>query len=204
MEKYDFENLNGVQWAHLLCEHPEFATECSWEKLEGVDWRMLLSECPEFADKCDWEKLDGVDWSMLLPEQPEFADKCDWEKLDDNDWSKLLVAMPQFAHNFRWGYVFDWWTRARLLARCPELADKYLKYLSNDDWYYLVYYQPQFKKNYYYKKSKVTEFIKLEWNATCGDLWRMKHCIYCIWSILLAEAYIFGKALFPTRVGKGK
>ena len=35
MEKYDFENLNGVQWAHLLCEHPEFADKCDWANLKA-------------------------------------------------------------------------------------------------------------------------------------------------------------------------
>ena len=49
MEKYDFENLNGVQWAHLLCEHPEFADKCDWSKLNSEDWELLLSEQPQFC-----------------------------------------------------------------------------------------------------------------------------------------------------------
>ena len=73
MEKYDFENLNGEQWAQLLCEHPEFATECSWEKLGSEDWCWLLSERPEFATHCNWGKIEGYEWSVLLAEQPQFS-----------------------------------------------------------------------------------------------------------------------------------
>ena len=148
MEKYDFENLTGVQWAHLLCEHPEFADKCHWSKLNSEDWELLLSEQPQFAEHC-------VEWFYLL---------------------------PRFAHICRWE-TFSGWKWAMLLVRYPELADKCdWKKIDDYDWHHLVYFQPQFKKNYYYKKSKVTKFIKLQWNAICGDLWRMKHCIYCIWS----------------------
>ena len=42
MVKYDFENLTGVQWAQLLCEHPEYADQCDWETLNIDDWFELF------------------------------------------------------------------------------------------------------------------------------------------------------------------
>ena len=144
------------------------AGKYDFENLTGEQWSQLLCKHPEYADKCHWSELNSEDWSKLLAVQPQFAEHC-------TDWFYLL---PQFAHICRWE-TFSGWKWAMLLVRFPELADKCdWKKLNSDDWCHLVYWQPQFKKNYYYKKTKAAEFIKAQWNGIWNSLWFMKHCIW--------------------------
>lgn len=95
--------LTGLEWAQLLCEHPELADQCDWTAFDGDAWHCLLCEQPQFAKRYDWSfvaewRRPGMPgmcapstwyWETLLAKQPQFADKCD-------DKSNLA------AHERRW------------------------------------------------------------------------------------------------------
>ena len=96
-DNYNWDKLDGCDWALILAELPQLSDRCPWDKLSGSDWSRLLAEQPQFADKCPWEKLDGYSWCRLLKKQPRFANKCQWEKLNGCSWDLLLDDQPQFA-----------------------------------------------------------------------------------------------------------
>lgn len=103
--------LSGIEWAQLLCKHPELADECDWTAFDGDAWHCLLCKRPEFAGRCDWSFTKEWDakqgpgscgpgqwyWVTLLSKQPQFADKCKvmdefdaidrhWTKTDESDF----------------------------------------------------------------------------------------------------------------------
>jgi len=79
--------LTGLEWAQLLCGHPELADRCDWTAFDGNAWHCLLCEQPQFADRCDWSF--AAEWNT--PSQPGSCAPGDWY------WVTLLAQHPQFA-----------------------------------------------------------------------------------------------------------
>ena len=52
--------LTGIEWAMLLCAHPELASQCDWTLFDGNAWHCLLCKRPEF-ETLDLENYEP-DW----------------------------------------------------------------------------------------------------------------------------------------------
>jgi hypothetical protein len=69
-------------------------TKEDWVELDGIDWAWLLREQPQFSIHCDWEKLDWLDWCWLLKAQPRFSIHCNLEKISGLNLRWLLITQP--------------------------------------------------------------------------------------------------------------
>ena len=90
-------SLTGIEWAQLLCEHPELADECDWTAFDGNAWHCLLCRQPQFADRCDWSF--AKEWNKA--QQPGSCEPGRWY------WVTLLACQPQFADKCRCMSKFD-------------------------------------------------------------------------------------------------
>ncbi|MBR6021925.1 MAG: hypothetical protein IK066_05840 [Kiritimatiellae bacterium] len=107
--------LTGLEWAQLLCEHPELADQCDWTAFDGNAWHCLLCERPQFAGRCDWSfteewnapsmpgscKPGSWYWETLLASQPQFANRCNAKrKSEKGECSRIRWA----CRNKHWKY----------------------------------------------------------------------------------------------------
>ncbi len=119
----------GLEWAYLLCEHPDREVDCEWNTLDGPAWHCLLCKQPQFARYCDWSfahEWCGRDgrwyWATLLGEQPQFADKCDcWPEFDEYDLAYMLRKQPSLAAHIEMGTQCGK-VQALILNANPEAA----------------------------------------------------------------------------------
>ena len=59
-EHFPWKNLDGGDWAWLLCKKPQFADHCPWEKLNEDNWALLLKKCPQFVDRRHLKAKDNT------------------------------------------------------------------------------------------------------------------------------------------------
>ena len=76
-----YEELEWIDLENLIYSQPQIAKHFPWVNLDGDDWAWLLCKKPQFADKCSWEKLDDDDIKRLLSERPEFKVKFTEDQL---------------------------------------------------------------------------------------------------------------------------
>lgn len=107
--------LTGLEWAQLLCEHPELADQCDWTAFDGNAWHCLLCEQPQFAGRCDWSF--AAEWEM--PGRPGSCAPSDWY------WETLLARQPQFASRCNAKRHADQGERRRLREYCRNGAKKH-------------------------------------------------------------------------------
>ena len=75
VESCDLAQLNALDWAFILGEHPELEAKCDWAAFEtetvayygsplyGNAWHCLLMKQPQFASRC--ERNTASDWYFL-------------------------------------------------------------------------------------------------------------------------------------------
>ena len=150
VESCDLAQLNALDWAFILGEHPELEAKCDWAAFEtetvayygsplyGNAWHCLLMKQPQFASRCEWKFASDWDdigntrhegfsrwyWVVLLNAHPEFADKCNWSAFDGCDISHLAKAIDATNRDkIQWSRLNgeEW---GRLLAERPDLIDR--------------------------------------------------------------------------------
>lgn len=141
--------LTGIEWAMLLCVHPELADECDWTLFDGNAWHCLLCKRPEFADRCDWSfakswnKPQGPGscspgrwyWVTLLFQQPQFADKCEIMGEFGGIERHWIETDSSFANKWKHDSGYLGKVQALFLKAKPEAASRMnAENLSAKDW----------------------------------------------------------------------
>ena len=103
------DGMNGMDWANLLIESPQFAERCPWNELNDRAWEQLLSFRPEFAAKCDFSKLSELTCRILFTRHHELFSNCRAGTLSgQNDFSwDLLEPFSSWAGNDDHGKALD-------------------------------------------------------------------------------------------------
>lgn len=210
---FDWERLNGRDWAEILAKHPQYAERCDWGKLGDVDWFELIKKRPEFSGKYDWMRscqgksestnerkwlaLGGAQWAELLRCQPQFADRCEWERIGGEDWLKLLKARPEFADRCDWS-KFDQHTLHWLINAQPQFSRQFYDYYKINKgakmdgwcWVQLLQKNPELVND--------CEWEKL-WESNWEELLkeRPRFVDYCEWSKFRGSDWVHLLSKYP-------
>lgn len=180
--------MTGLEWAYILREHPERASECDWTALDGPAWHCLLCRQPQFSVHCDWHfasEWDGRSgtwyWATLLGEQPQFADKCAWSKFDETDLVWMLRHQPNLVDYMDVGRQSGK-VQALIIEECPSAAARCcFDMFTGKDW-------SDFLRGL---KTVSDEILaKCKWDVLQGRDWadllsvKKNYAQYCDWSKL--------------------
>ena len=79
-----------------------------WLKYSGCDWASLLCDCPQYVSQCSeyggWARLNGFYWCRLLSFQPALACYCSryngWAKMCHGDILELISERSDLSKYF--------------------------------------------------------------------------------------------------------
>lgn len=107
----DWKRIEPIMISSLLRRHPVMATEERLALLNGISWAMLLVDHPDFADRCDWNKLNSGDWRRLLEKQPQMIRFWNGEQ---QEISFRRFALEDFYKRIFPSRKLDWTTTCML------------------------------------------------------------------------------------------
>jgi ankyrin repeat protein len=156
-------SVHYSSWIKCLFKYPDLILSHRPDWKQYYDRKILAASreiadilcCnPEIEKLVDFSVFDSGDWEMILKKQPQFIKYCDVKKIFTGSISlRLIAARPELVKHFDldkihfhhfWGFGGQ---ELEFVRSHPQLADKVLHCLNQEEWVALLYDYPEYLVN---------------------------------------------------------